>query len=162
MLGLCCFEWALWLWWKGFSLQMASWAKGFSGCGSWARRWPPSASRARCAVHSRPVVSDCLRPVDCSSPGSSVHGILQARVLEWVATPSLGGVGGGVFPTQGSSLGLLHCRQILYLLSHQGSPWSLKAQYIIVVVWGLSSPVACRIFLDQGFNPCIGRQTPNN
>ena len=24
-------------------------------------------------------------PVDCSPPGSSVHGILQARVLEWVA-----------------------------------------------------------------------------
>ena len=25
-------------------------------------------------------------PMDCSSPGSSVHGILQARILEWVAT----------------------------------------------------------------------------
>ena len=24
-------------------------------------------------------------PVDCSSPGSSIHGILQARILEWVA-----------------------------------------------------------------------------
>ena len=24
-------------------------------------------------------------PIDCSPPGSSVHGILQARVLEWVA-----------------------------------------------------------------------------
>ena len=30
-------------------------------------------------------------PVDCSSPGSSVHGILQARVLEWVPTPSSSG-----------------------------------------------------------------------
>ena len=27
-------------------------------------------------------------PMDCSPPGSSVHGILQARVLEWVAMPS--------------------------------------------------------------------------
>ena len=27
-------------------------------------------------------------PVDCSSPGSSVHGILQAKILEWVAIPS--------------------------------------------------------------------------
>ena len=26
-------------------------------------------------------------PMDCSSPGSSVHGILQARILEWVAIP---------------------------------------------------------------------------
>ena len=28
----------------------------------------------------------------------------------------------GIFPTQGSNPGLLHCRQILYQLSHQGSP----------------------------------------
>ena len=28
----------------------------------------------------------------------------------------------GLFPTQGSNLGLLHCGQILYCLSHQGSP----------------------------------------
>ena len=34
---------------------------------------------------SRSVVSDSLRPVDCSPPSSSVHGILQARILEWVA-----------------------------------------------------------------------------
>ena len=27
-------------------------------------------------------------PMDCSLPGSSVHGILQARILEWIATPS--------------------------------------------------------------------------
>ena len=35
------------------------------------------------------VVSDLTLcdPMDCSPPGSSVHGILQARVLEWVAIP---------------------------------------------------------------------------
>ena len=27
-------------------------------------------------------------PVDCSTPGSCVHGILQATILEWVAVPS--------------------------------------------------------------------------
>ena len=26
-------------------------------------------------------------PIDCSLPGSSIHGILQARILEWVAIP---------------------------------------------------------------------------
>ena len=34
------------------------------------------------------VAQSCLTlcyPVDCSPPGSSVHGILQARILEWVA-----------------------------------------------------------------------------
>ena len=36
-------------------------------------------------------------PVDHSPPGSSVHGILQARILEWVALLE------GIFPIQGSS-----------------------------------------------------------
>ena len=36
-------------------------------------------------VQSRPVLFD---PMDCSPPGSSVHGILQARIPEWVATSS--------------------------------------------------------------------------
>ena len=30
-------------------------------------------------------MSDSSRPMDCSLPGSSVHGMFQARVLEWVA-----------------------------------------------------------------------------
>ena len=30
----------------------------------------------------------------------------------------------GIFPNQGSNPGLLHCRQILYHMSHQGSPKS--------------------------------------
>ena len=32
----------------------------------------------------------------------------------------------GIFPTQGSNLGVPHCRQILYQLSHQGSPRILE------------------------------------
>ena len=35
------------------------------------------------AAQSCPTLSD---PMDCSPPGSSVHGIFQARVLEWGAT----------------------------------------------------------------------------
>ena len=34
---------------------------------------------------SRLVMSDSLQPMDCSLPGSSIHGIFQARVLEWGA-----------------------------------------------------------------------------
>ena len=37
---------------------------------------------------SHSAVSDSWDPMDCSPPGSSVHGILQARTLEWVAIPS--------------------------------------------------------------------------
>ena len=154
-------------------------------------------------------------PTDCSPPGSSVHGILQARILEWIAFSfsrgssqprdwtwvscvadrfftfwatgktfntyvcvlvaysyltfqprglepisllypwnSLGrntGVGcqsllQGIFPTQGLNLGLLHCRQILYHQSHQGSPtlYMLNtnplgfSQLVICFLYGLS------------------------
>ena len=34
---------------------------------------------------SHSVVSNCCDPMDCNPTGSSVHGILQARILEWVA-----------------------------------------------------------------------------
>ena len=34
------------------------------------------------------VVSDSWQPVDCSLPGSTIHGLLQARILKWVAMPS--------------------------------------------------------------------------
>ena len=37
------------------------------------------------SLQSCPTLCD---PMDCSPPGSSVHGILQARILEWVAMPS--------------------------------------------------------------------------
>ena len=40
----------------------------------------------RCIL-SRSVMSDSLQPMACSLPDSSVCGILQARILEWVATP---------------------------------------------------------------------------
>ena len=36
-------------------------------------------------LQSCPILCD---PMDCSSPGSSVHGILQAGILEWVVMPS--------------------------------------------------------------------------
>ena len=58
--------------------------------------------------------------MDCSLPGSSVHGILQDRILEWVSHSLLQ----RIFPTQGLNPGLPHCRWILYHLSHQGSPKS--------------------------------------
>ena len=54
-----------------------------------------------------------FNPVDCSPPGSSDNGILQARILQWVAIP----FSTGIFLTQGLNSGLLRCRQILYYLN---------------------------------------------
>ena len=41
--------------------------------------------RAACAYQIASLVSDSLRPMGCSPPSSSVHGIFQARILGWVA-----------------------------------------------------------------------------
>ena len=40
-------------------------------------------------VHAQSCPTLC-NPLDCSPPGSSVHGIFQARILEWVACPPPG------------------------------------------------------------------------
>ena len=52
----------------------------------------------------------------------TVDGILQARILDWVASSLLQ----GIFPTQGLNPVLPHCRQILNQLSHKGSPRILE------------------------------------
>ena len=67
------------------------------------------------------VSQSCPTLTDYSTPGSSVHEILQARILEWVANP----FSRGFSPTQGLNLCLLHYRQILYHVTHQGSLFSL-------------------------------------
>ena len=70
-------------------------------------------------------------PMACSPPRSSVHGILQARILEWIAISFLQ----KSFLIQGSNPGHLHCRQILYCLSHQGGPviWDHLPNKVVVV-----------------------------
>ena len=164
-------------------------------------------------------MSNSLDPTDYSLPGSTVHGILQARVLEWVAMPSSRGssqprdrtcvsclphwqVGSlplappgkslypldrqgipymsffiagllrslniivtlhkkcllnsevgcyallqGIFPTQGLNPGLSHCRQILYHLSHQGSPMAES-------LWIQNYTVSCVLLSLIGISRC--------
>ena len=76
--------------------------------------------------HAQSCLTLC-DPMDCSldpsvhrnSPGKNTgvgyHALLQ-----------------GIFPTQGSNPGLLHCRRILYRLSHQGSSFHFQAWNILV------------------------------
>ena len=66
---------------------------------------------------SRSVVSNSLRPLRLYSPWNSPGqdtGVGSLSLLQ------------GIFPTQGSNPGLTHCRQILYQLSHKGSPRILE------------------------------------
>ena len=70
-----------------------------------------------CVVLRHSVVSDSLQP----------HGLQPARLLcPWNSPGKNIGLGNysllqGIFLTQGSKPGLLHCKHILYHLSHQGS-----------------------------------------
>ena len=57
-------------------------------------------------------------PMDCSPPGSSVHGILQSRILEWVAMPFSRGSSS---PMVGTCC-LLQWQADSLPLSHMGSP----------------------------------------
>ena len=69
----------------------------------------------------------------CEPMDYTVHGILQARMLEWVARGSSPGdlLLQGIFPTQGSNLGLLHRRKIFTLWATREAPltyflWTIK------------------------------------
>ena len=73
-------------------------------------------------------------PMDCSPPGSSVHGISQARMLEWVAIPFSKGSSWSKDWTHSSCI---H-RQILYHLSHQGSPKAPCTFPLNFLFWGWS------------------------
>ena len=63
------------------------------------------------------VCSTLCDPMDCSPPDSSVHGDFPCKDTRVGFHALLQ----EIFPTQGSNPGLLHCRWILYHLSHQGS-----------------------------------------
>ena len=102
-------------------------------------------------TQSCPTLCD---PMDCSCPGSSIHGILQAKMLEWVDIPfsrgssqpwdRIQGSNPGIFPNQGSNLGIAGrffsiwaireahklCRQTLLLVHNTGQSYLGEARIL--------------------------------
>ena len=74
-------------------------------------------------AQSCPTLSDLM---DCSPPGSSVHGDSPGKNTR-VGCHALFR---GIFPTQGPNPGLPDCKQILYHLSHQGNLIKSKIVFI--------------------------------
>ena len=103
-----------------------------------------------CAKSLQPCPTLCSL-TDCILPGSSVHGILQARTPEWVAMPSSRG-----FPGPGSNFCLLHCQLGSLSLAPPGKPnWPLKCKVkllsrvrLFVTLW----TVSYRAPLSMGFS----------
>ena len=93
--------------------------------------------------------------MDCSPPGSSVHrdspgkntGVGCQALLQ------------GIFPTQGSNPGLLHCRQILYHLSHQRSSKE-SSNYRTIVLLSHSSKVMLKI-LQARLQQYVNQELPD-
>ena len=73
-------------------------------------------------------------PMDCSPPGSCLHGILLARILEWVATPFSRG---SSQPRDRSRLPDISCigGKVLYYWHHLGRPVQVYTRFL----WGLVS-----------------------
>ena len=79
-------------------------------------------------TQSCPTLCD---PMECSLPGSSVHGDSPGKSTG-VGCHALLQV---IFPTQGSNPGLPHCCQILYCLSHQGNPDVIIVLILPLMCW---------------------------
>jgi len=87
-------------------------------------------------------------PMDCQ--GSSVHGILQARILEWVAIP----FSRASFQPRDQTH--VSCRRILYHLSHQGTcttyVFSIFTQCVHTFSFFLLYLMACLVFPRSPFS----------
>ena len=80
-------------------------------------------------MHAESCLTLC-DPVNCSPPGSSVHGIFQARILEWVPFP---------FPGDLPHLGIESASTtspsvagIFFTIAHLGSPQYARVPYSVV------------------------------
>ena len=92
-----------------------------------------------CVRVSSSVVSDPLRPVDCSRWGSSVHEIFQTRIMEWVSVSSsrflffVGHIISAVY-SEGEGSNCLSASYILYdssrnTWSHRKFKWTVSSSY---------------------------------
>ena len=115
--------------------------------GQLARKFLPFCTVLCLVAQMCPTLCDHM---DCSPPGSSIHGDSPGKTT---------GVGchallQGIFRTQGSNLGLLHCRQILYHLCYQGIWKHLLGEL------KFSSPMAQRDILSPSGCPIHVQGSP--
>ena len=93
------------------------------------------------------LLQSCLTlcdPMDCSPPGSSVHGILQARIMEWIARPSSRGSSWPrIEPSSLISPVLVECSFHQCIMGNpqrlacqewdsNSHPWNLMFKYVII------------------------------
>ena len=114
----------------------------------WATREARYSNCCCLVAKSWPTLCD---PLDCSSPRTSVHGILQARILEWVAISFSSG------SSQPRDWTCVSCfvRQILYHWTTREAlnKCVVTTYYFSEMQWKLASPLCIRV--QQSFNRCL-------
>ena len=81
-----------------------------------------------CSYSHNSLKSTLFDPMDCCLSGSSVRGILQARMLKWDAIP----FSRRIFPTKGLNLCLLLCRRVLY---HWATWEAIMLYYMLYIIY---------------------------
>ena len=107
-------------WWQ-IPFHMNHWPQHGMLCPISSILCKTESSKSICPCPVCLVAQSCptlCNPIDCSPPGSSVHGNSPRKNIGEGFHALLQ----GIYPSQGSKPGLQHCREILYSLSHQGSP----------------------------------------
>ena len=119
------------------------------GCSPWGRKESDTTKRLHFHFSLSCIGQGKGNPLQCScleNPrdggawwAAAVSGVTQSWTrLKRLSSSSRHSLLHGIFPTQGLNPGLLHCRQILYHLSHQGSS-SLPELLSYSRIWRLSS-----------------------
>ena len=100
------------------STRLFTWSSGELGMKKHSKSSPVLCK----SLQSRPTLCD---PMDCNQSGSSVHGILQGRILEWVAMPCFRG---SSWPKDQTCISYVSCigRWLLYCLCHLGNPTTFQ------------------------------------
>ena len=94
-------------------------------------------------LQSCPTFCDCM---DYSLPGSSVHRILQARILEWVAMPSSGG---SSYPRDQTCVSFSYCTAGGFFTAEPpGRPWSW-CMVFLMCSWILFHRILLKIFASM-------------
>ena len=101
---------------------------------------------------SHSVMPDSCDPIDCSLPGSSVHGILQVRILGWVAISFFRG---SSWPRNWTQVSCIAVRLFTDWTMRDLSPWGINSLRVFVFVfsrelrtqpcswWAMNKDVEC-------------------
>ena len=108
-------------------------------------------------AQSCPILSD---PMDCSQPGSSAHGIFQARVLEWVVIVFSNSIHSGIIKPHLNQLYSNKCSVLILFWSYL-PPWLINKAGKKVESFNCSHFNDHKLQMDSSWNKMIMKLLPS-